>query len=77
MPMLHRLSRSKVCMYADDHEPPHFHLLGAGWSGVIDLDTLAIRRGAIPKRDYLEAVAWAQGNKPFLLSEWRRLNERD
>jgi hypothetical protein len=77
MPTLHRLSSAKACMYADDHEPPHFHLLGIGWSGVIDLDTLAIRRGAIPKRDYLEAVQWAQANKAFLLSEWRRLNERD
>ena len=57
--------------------PPHFHLLGAGWSGVIDLDTLTVCRGEIPKRDYLEAVQWAKGNSLFLLSEWRRLNERD
>jgi hypothetical protein len=77
MPTLHRLSGSKVCMYADDHEPPHFHLLGAGWSGVIDLATLAVRRGAIPRRDYLEAVQWAKAHGPFLLAEWKRLNERN
>jgi hypothetical protein len=64
-------------MYADDHDPPHFHLLGPGWSGVIELQTFTVRRGMIPKRDYLEAVQWARQNNPFLLSEWRRLNERD
>jgi hypothetical protein len=77
MPTIERLSNSKICMYADDHEPPHFHLLGPGWSGVIDLDTLTICRGAIPKQDFLEAVQWAKANDLFLLSEWRRLNERD
>jgi Domain of unknown function (DUF4160) len=77
MPTIHRLSRAKVCMYADDHEPPHFHLLGPGWAGVIDLDTLVICRGTIPKQDFLEAVQWAKENSLFLLSEWRRLNERD
>lgn len=63
-------------MYADDHEPPHFHLLGAGWSGVIDLATLIVRRGAVPRRDYLEAVEWAKAHGAFLLAEWKRLNER-
>jgi hypothetical protein len=77
MPTIHVLSNSKVCMYADDHDPPHFHVLGPGWSGVIDLDTLTICRGGIPKADYLEAVQWAKENSLFLLSEWRRLNERD
>lgn len=77
MPTIHRLSGSKICIYADDHEPPHFHLLGPGWSGVIGIDGLEIRRGAIPRRDYLEAVAWAAANKAVLLREWKRLNERD
>lgn len=64
-------------MYADDHDPPHFHVVGPDWSGVIDLDTLTICRGEMPKQDYLEAVQWAKENGLFLLSEWRRLNERD
>ena len=52
-------------------------ILGPGWSGVIDLGTLTLRRGAIPKRDFLEAVQWTTDNRLFLLSEWKRLNERD
>jgi Domain of unknown function (DUF4160) len=76
MPAIHRLNNSKVCIFADDHKPPHFHVLGPGWSGVIDLETLTLSRGTIPKVDFLEAVQWARENSQFLLSEWRRLNER-
>jgi hypothetical protein len=77
MPTIHRLSNSKLCIFADDHDPPHFHVLGPGWSGIIDLDTLTLRRGAVPKRDFLEAVRWAAENRQFLRSEWKRFNERD
>ena len=45
MPTIQRLRNFKVCMYADDHDPPHFHVLGPGWSGVIDLDTHTVCRG--------------------------------
>jgi hypothetical protein len=66
----------EMCIFADDHDPPHFHVLGPGWSGVIDLDTLTLCRGAVPKRDFSEAVQWEE-NRQFLRSEWKRLNERD
>ena len=49
MPTIQRLRNFKVCMYADDHDPPHFHVLGPGWSGVIDLDTHTVCRGEISK----------------------------
>ena len=39
--------------------------------------SFTVRRGMIPKQDYVEAVQWAKQNNLFLLSEWRRLNERD
>jgi len=26
VPTLKRLSRSKICLYAGDHLPPHFHI---------------------------------------------------
>jgi Domain of unknown function (DUF4160) len=55
------LSNSNLCIFADDHDPPHFHVLGQGWSGVIDLGTLTLRKGTIPKGDFLEAVSVGKG----------------
>lgn len=77
MPTVHRLSNARICMYADDHAPPHFHLKGPDWECMIDIDTLQIIEGDAVKRDYLDAISWARSNRDTLLSEWRRLNERE
>ena len=77
MPTFHRLSNAKICIYADDHDPPHFHLIGPGWAGIIDIDTLKVCRGTIPRKDFIEAVEWATRNRAALILEWKRLNERD
>ena len=77
MPEVKRLSNSKICMYADDHVPPHFHLRGPGWQASVDLATLTITKGKAPKTDLEEALHWAGAHHELLLSEWRKLNERD
>ena len=78
MPLVHRLSNSKVYVHARrEHPPPHFHLLGPGWSAVVYIRTLDVRRGAAPKQDLAEAIAWASANEDFLLQKWSEYNERD
>jgi hypothetical protein len=79
MPEIVRLSNSKICMYADDHEPSHFHLRGPGWQASVDLATLTITAGRAPRRDLGEALRWVgvAENRARLFSEWSRLNERD
>ena len=79
MPEIVRLTNSKICMYADDHLPPHFHLRGPGWQASVDLTTLAVTAGRVPRRDLEEALRWVRvaENRALLSFEWRRLNERD
>jgi len=67
----------KLCMYADDEDPPHFHVRGPGISAKIDLATLKITRGWVPKKELDELVAYASANKPTLYLKWSELNERD
>jgi hypothetical protein len=71
-----RNSKVKLCMYPD-HAPPHFHLYGPGWSAVVDLATLTVRRGRAPRVELAEALQWAQSNMPLLTAQWTKLNERD
>jgi hypothetical protein len=59
-----------------DHAPPHFHLLGPGWSAVIEIDTLIVTRGRAPSRELGEALEWARANRQFLAETWAELNER-
>jgi hypothetical protein len=60
-----------------DHMPPHMHLIGPGWSAVIELATLTVTRGRAPKRELAEALGWMRANIDFLEAEWAQLNERN
>lgn len=79
MPEIVRLSNAKICIFPGDHAPPHFHLMGPGWTAMIEIASLELLRGKAPRRDLAEAVAWAlvPENLALLASEWRRLNERE
>lgn len=77
MPTIVELANCKIAMYADDHRPPHFHLLGPGGKALIRLSDLTVMQGRCLRRDLDEAVNWARANIERLNAEWRRLNERE
>jgi Domain of unknown function (DUF4160) len=79
MPEIVRLSNCKICVYPGDHLPAHFHVRGSGWNVSISMNTLLLLKGKGPKADIMAAIEWASvpDNRVRLLSEWRRLNERD
>ncbi|MHC2621514.1 hypothetical protein ACVIW2_003546 [Bradyrhizobium huanghuaihaiense] len=73
------LSNCKVYIYPGDHNPPHFHLKGPNSRASIDIVTLEVIAGKASKTDLAEVRAWAAEpeNLTALVSEWRRLNERE
>ena len=76
MPTIARLSGATIKVYADDHAPPHFHLIGARSDAMVRLGTLEVLRGIADRRDLEQAMAWASANPGVLETEWERLNER-
>lgn len=79
MPELVRLTSCRICVYADDHVPPHFHVLGPGWDAMVEMASLRVMRGSGPQTALNEAIGWARkpDNLYRLTAEWRRLNERE
>ena len=78
MPTIYRLSHAlKICMYADDHAPPHFHVKRPGVAFQVRLADLEVMEGDFDRRDLDLAVAWAAENLELLAQKWRELNERD
>ncbi len=77
MPTVHRFGSCKVAIYADDHFPPHFHLVGKGWRCSIEIASLALMHGQAPKRELDEALTWARKNRELLTAKWSEYNERD
>lgn len=76
MPELVRLGKVVVRMFADDHAPPHFHVITPDGEVIIRIDDFVILQGRISRRDVNVALEWAAANRGILENTWRRLNER-
>jgi Domain of unknown function (DUF4160) len=71
------LSNCRIYIYPADHNPPHFHLRGPDSRAlVVSLEVIA---GKASRKDLAEVREWAEKpeNLAVLVSEWRRLNERE
>lgn len=76
MPTLIRFSAARIAFYRNDHQPPHFHILGIGFELQVQIGTWAVilRKGRVPAAA-AEALAWARANEPALRAEWERMHQ--
>lgn len=74
MPTLARIGVVQIRMFADDHNPPHFHVWTADSEALVLIKDLAVSRGRIRQQDLELALEWASRNMDLLLTEWNRLN---
>ncbi|HWX37139.1 MAG TPA: DUF4160 domain-containing protein [Steroidobacteraceae bacterium] len=42
MPTLHRVGAASVRMYADDHRPPHFHIVAPDFPVLVRISDLTV-----------------------------------
>lgn len=78
MPTIHQLTHAlKICMFADDHVPPHFHVIGSDTECLVRISDLQVIEGTYRRRDLAAAMAWAGENIEVLERKWSELNERD
>lgn len=59
-----------IQMFWRDHAPPHFHALYAEHEVLIDIKTLEIVRGSMPRRALALVLEWAQEHRNELLEDW-------
>lgn len=62
-------------MYAADHNPPHFHVIGIEFRAQIEIETrevLAIS-GKMASRIRREVAEWAEEHIDFLRAKWEEL----
>ncbi len=50
MPEISRFFGIIIRMYWNDHEPPHFHAIYGDFEALIEIETLAVFRGELPRR---------------------------
>ena len=76
MPTLQRFGAVTLRMYADDHAPPHFHLVGPDFQVLVRISDLVVIAGEARTAQIAEAIQWADVNRRALASKWTELNER-
>ncbi len=76
MPTLHRIGSVSVRMYADDHQPPHFHVVAPNFQALVRISDFTVIAGDAKPNEIAQVLAWAQENQQWLALKWVELNER-
>ena len=76
MPTIRRFGGVSLRMYADDHRPPHFPLVGSDFQVLVRISDLALIAGEARPAQVAEALAWAGEHRGALALRWAELNER-
>jgi hypothetical protein len=59
-----------IQMFWQDHAPPHFHALYAEHEALIDVRTLEVISGSLPRRALALVLEWAQEHRAELIEDW-------
>jgi hypothetical protein len=76
MPTLQRFGAVSVRMYADDHRPPHFHIVSPDFEVLVRISDMTVIAGEARPAEIAEALSWARGQPEALALKWTELNER-
>jgi hypothetical protein len=77
MPELSRFFGIIIRMFYSDHEPAHFHAIYGEYEALIEIDTLAVFRGSLPRRALALVLEWAALHRNELRDDWRRARARE
>ena len=76
MPTVKRFGALSIRLYADEHYPPHFHIVGPESRVLVRLSDLQVIAGDARAMQIAEAMAWAEAHRETLALKWAELNER-
>ena len=76
MPTLYRFGTVSVRMYADDHRPPHFHIVAPDFQVLVRISDLSVIAGEARQAQIAQAIEWAREHREWLALKWAELNQR-
>lgn len=75
MPSISRFFGIVIMMYYDDHVPPHFHVKYGEHRAQINIETLEILEGELPRRALSLSIEWAVLHRNELRQNWQKARE--
>jgi hypothetical protein len=76
LPKVHTIGKTEIRVYANDHLPPHFHIVNPDFEALIVIEDFSIYAGYLKGTAGKEAMKWAQANVSTIKAEWNRVNPR-
>jgi Domain of unknown function (DUF4160) len=70
VPVVCRFAGIVVMMYHNDHNPPHFHARYGGHLVVLEIQTLRVYAGSLPRPQLNELSKWAADRREGLMQNW-------
>lgn len=70
MPEVSRFYGIIIALYYNEHNPPHFHAKYGEFQAEIDINTLQVITGELPKRAKALVLEWADEHRVELLQDW-------
>ncbi len=75
MPTFFTFEGIKICLFFQDHNPPHFHAFYAEYEILIKIKDLEILEGELPRGQLKKVLAFAQDHQATLLEIWDSLQQ--
>ena len=75
VPTVLRIGGFRVVVYPNDHPPAHVHVLGPGWTVVIDLTMSCVREVInCSEREARDVLRRVVERRAELIEAWRRIH---
>jgi hypothetical protein len=70
MPTISMFYGIMIQMFWNDHAPPHFHALYGEFEVLINIRTLEVIKGTMPRRALTLVLEWASLHRAELIEDW-------
>jgi hypothetical protein len=76
LPTVAVVDGAKIQFYPDEHPPPHFHVVFAEHRAQIEIESLRILKGTLPRSKLASVISWASTRRAELMEAWSALDEK-
>jgi hypothetical protein len=70
LPTVAGIAGVRITMYSDEHPPPHYHARFGEFEAMIEIDTLVVRKGRLPRSKLEMVLEWAAPRRALLAKAW-------
>ena len=70
MPTISQFFGIIIQMFWREHAPPHFHAMYGEHEALIDIRTLEVIKGGLPRRAQALVLEWAAQHRTELMEDW-------